>query len=192
MSGKIEIYVFPWELWDYVNHNRHMIMRNLVVIAENKSAGVEITVDLEEEDDFPIVSVYLKGELSVDETIVSAEDALVSLRRIYDCYLNCPAETGQPPPEAEDEEEDDDEPDDAVDADEMDDDEYEAYKRREDISDAFRDFLNTVLGNEAGSVTEQEFQRLLEYELQNIAACGYLVYAPEIVNGKWVEYPYND
>lgn len=167
------IYVEPSELWDYFHENQRLIETNLVVIAESPDDGIEIVLG-KNKINFPEVQVYFASTLIDSQSIYSRADAIIKVREVYDAYITEPIENS-----------DSDEEENVL---------HEIEVREDELYDALWSFIDVVLGNN-NTMTDNEFDEVLDNVLADISSLGFNVYRPSMLkdeNGELVfeEFPY--
>ncbi len=192
MYGNAEIYVYPVELWKYAITHRTLIANNHVVIAEDSKRGIEITAETDEKGTV-LVCVYMSGNRVYSEPVISDADCVRTLGRIYSKYFviedstNVDAENEDEEDDEEDEDEDNDIP---ISDDDDEDDETIVEFRKMELENAFTDFIEAVLYDDANEIGDKDFLEMLNDVLDVISLYS-PVYAPRIIDGVLEEYPYN-
>lgn len=187
-----DIYVEVQDLWNVFQTNKEELRTILKPVAENMEYG--IVVYLTEDNDYPMLVVYVDDSEVYREPCISEDDCIVTGRKIYERYVidtNQILESVVGTYESEDddqEEENDDDDDTADDAaigstdasdEEIDSDEYEQYQietkiedREKEIDDSFQDFMYTVLEFDLEKVLdnpEEIYEDCKEHFLEYIA-----------------------
>lgn len=197
MYGDAEIYVYPVELWKYAITHHTLISKNYVVIAEDSERGIEITVETNEKGS-TLISVYISGDRVYSEPVISDADCVRTLGRIYSRFFVIEDSQYQIPGEEEDEDDEDeeapvdeDDEDEEVPGDDEDEDDETIVEFREiELENAFTDFIEAVLYDDANDIGDKDFLEMLN-DVLDVISLYRPVYAPRIVDGVLEEYPYN-
>ena len=189
MYGDAEIHVFPLELWRYCNTHRTLIENSEVVIAEDSGRGIEVIVETNERGSIQI-AVYVSGNRVYTEPVISPGDCVATLQRIYAKFFIL--DTQKDKEIADDDEDDEDEELDEIVTEEDDDEDEETVVelREMELQEAFTNFIEAVLYDDANDVGDDDFLEML-HDVLDVISLYRPVYAPRIVDGVLEEYPYN-
>ena len=181
MYGESDVYIYPTEVWQYIQENRDYIRDNNVIIAENLRDGVEITLETDQVGS-AVIAAYIDDKLVETERVVSYEDAANACRKYYANFLI--------PKHADYKQEEE-----IPELDPSIDDEIEMRER--ELGNTFMDFLDVVLFDEDLHIMSEEYDELLDEILALISSYGHDVYRPcylEEDDGTttFTEYPYGE
>ena len=176
-----DIYVYPHDLWKYIQNYKGLLASKIIVIAEDLQHEVEVTLELNA-DDLVLIRVWKEGKEIESDCILNADDAEYTSEDIYERYfMDCDEEDGE------------------IESDDDDDDAYIAQEiadREDELYAGLETFLIAVFGDDYYKLDNNSIEELMDSSLQTIADLGYSVYRPTIFedeNGEEIieEYPYN-
>lgn len=133
----VAISLNPADVWRYSLEHKKQLEESLVSIASNAKSGWEIFLTIE--NDSTMIYVYDgEDQLVHEEAIISNDDAILTVRKMYERYL------GYDGPDDSDGEDEDEEFDFRSTMHELED---EMYEREMELYDAMYDFLSIALDN---------------------------------------------
>ena len=159
MYGEADVYVYPSQLWSYIQDNRRLIGESTVIIAERESTSAEVVL-YTDESYMPHIAAYRNGKLISDEEIIGRDDASDTCQRIYiKCFV------------------DEDSSDEEAEENENEEVQHEINRRFNELSDALEDFMFVVTDDQVNR-DSKEFEEMLDAVLDVVASYNYSVYFP--------------
>ena len=190
MYGDAEIYLYPGELWDYIEENIEELRNVILTIAEDTTKDIEINIEIGSKADKDEISmtVYDGGKEIDREVLLNKYDATEACRYFYKLYFTDIVDVDEDQPEKDQEEEPDVTPPESWLEDRID-------EREVILNDALTDFVDIVSDYEVLPDLGTVWDDMLDDILSIISDYGIPVYRPCYMddgNGGevFVEYPY--
>lgn len=182
IPNDVEVIVNPELVYFFADKNRKDLEDSRVLIARNKTDGTSVYVTLDDD----LINLRLemfKGDAKDDDSpfayfdVTDSDDCMLTLWRIIDDYL-----TLDNTAEEKDESEEPPCADKVVNS---------VVERESELAIALEEFLTLAIDDAGDIEGDEAFYNLLDDVLATIAAYGYMVYRPTIIDGLLVNYPYN-